>query len=312
MRSFPKAIFISVLWLAACLPVIAQTSLSQLLAPSTTSTNSSSTPTDPLGRATPTGSILGFLQASQSGDYSIASQYLQMSPARRQTQGEQLASQLNAVMNSKKVFSGRLSGFTLAEGAPQEGVPLGRQRLGTLSSGDVEVDLDLVRVSDPSSGKIWLISSDTLTKIPELYDQVEARQVESKLPSVLVKNEVAGVPLWQWLAMLVALPLSAAVGWLVLFLLEIPVRWWARRRGQLDVANWRSVSGPAWLLTGTLAHQVFVRYLGIALLPRHYYFQITSIALILARRGSHGVSSDGRCGGCALARSLMATPERDR
>jgi MscS family membrane protein len=282
MRSFPKAIFISVLGLVACLPAAAQTSLSQLLSPSTTSTNSASTPTDPLGRATPTGSVLGFLQAAQSGDYSIASQYLQMSPAHRQTQGEQLASQLNAVMNGKRVFSGRLGGFTLAEGTPQEGVPLGRQRLGTLSSGDVEVDLDLVRVSDPSSGKIWLISSDTLTKIPELYDQVEARQVESKLPSVLVKNQIGGVPLWQWLAMLVALPVAAGVGWLLLFLLEIPVRWWARRKGQLEVANWRSVSGPAWLLTGTLAHQVFVRYLGVALLPRHYYFQITSIALILS------------------------------
>src|SRR5579871_3154077 len=282
MRFFPKAIFVSALCLAACLPSSAQTSISQLLAPSTTPANSSSAATDPLGRGTPTGSILGFLQASQSGDYSIAAQYLQMSPARRQAQGEQLANQLNAVMNSKRVFNGRVGGFTLAEGVPQEGVPLGRQRLGTLSSGDVEVDLDLVRVSDPSSGKIWLISSDTLTKIPELYDQVEARQVESKLPSVLVKNQIGGVPLWQWLAMLVALPVAAGIGWLLLFLLEIPVRWWARRRGQLDVANWRSVSGPAWLLTGTLAHQVFVRYLGVALLPRHYYFQITSIALILS------------------------------
>src|SRR5580704_15288339 len=102
MRSFPKAIFISVLCLAACLPAAAQTSLSQLLSPSTTSTSSASTPTDPLGRATPTGSVLGFLQAAQSGDYSIASQYLQMSPAHRQTQGEQLASQLNAVMNGKR------------------------------------------------------------------------------------------------------------------------------------------------------------------------------------------------------------------
>ena len=282
MRSFPKAIFISILCLAACLPAAAQESLSQLLAPSTPSTNSSSATTDPLGRTTPTGSILGFLQAAQSGDYSIAAQYLQMSPAHRQTQGEQLANQLNAVMNGKRVFSGRVGGYTLAEGAPQEGVPLGRQRLGTLSSGDVEVDLDLVRISDPSAGKIWLISSDTLTKIPELYDQVEARQVESKLPSVLVKNQIGGVPLWQWLAMLVALPVTAGAGWLLLLLLEIPVRWWARRRGQLEVANWRSVSGPAWLLTGTLAHQVFVRYLGVALLPRHYYFQITSIALILS------------------------------
>ena len=126
-----------------------------------------------------------------------------------------------------------------------------------MSSGDVEVDLDLVRVSDPSAGKIWLISSDTLTKVPELYDQVEARQVEHKLPSVLVKHQFAGMPLWQWLALLLALPVAAAIGWLVLVLLEIPVRWWARRRGQVEVANWRSVSGPAWLLAGTLVHQIF-------------------------------------------------------
>ncbi len=161
-------------------------------------------------------------------------------------------------------------------------MPLGRQKIGTMSSGDIEADLDLVRVSDPSAGKIWLISADTLVKVPELYDQVEARQVEKKLPKVLVKHQFAGVPLWQWLALLVAVPVAAGIGWLILVLLEIPVRWWARRRGQTEIANWRSVSAPAWLLAGTLAHQIFVRYLGIALLPRHYYFQITSIALIVS------------------------------
>ena len=41
--------------------------------------------------------MLGFLQAAQSGNYSIAAQYLQMSAARRQAEGEQTASQLNAV-----------------------------------------------------------------------------------------------------------------------------------------------------------------------------------------------------------------------
>jgi MscS family membrane protein len=56
-------------------------------------------------------------------------------------------------------------------------------------------------------------------------------------------------------------------------------RW--RRRGNVEIANWRSVSAPAWLLAGTLLHQFFVRYLGIALLPRHYYFQVSSIALII-------------------------------
>jgi MscS family membrane protein len=279
MPSFRKAIFVTVLCFFACL-ASAQTSLQELLQPAGTPAANSGSPADPLGRTTPQSAILGFLKAAQSGDYSIAAQYLQMSSARRQAEGEQIADRLNYVLNH--AFTGSPRGWsTLPEGAPQEGVPLGRQKLGTMAAGDVEADLEVVRVTDPSAGKIWMISSDTLAKVPELYDQVEARQVEHKLPGVLVKHQFAGMPVWQWLALLLALPVAAAVGWLVLALLEIPVRWWARRRGHVDVANWREVSGPAWLLAGTLVHQTFARYLGMPLLPRHYYFQVTSVALII-------------------------------
>jgi len=279
--SFSKTFLLLILAFSSSLTITAQSPLSSVL-PSSSTTSTSNAPSDPLGRTTPSGAVLGFLQAAQSGNYSIAAQYLQMSAARRQTEGEQIASQLNAVLNNSKVFTGRVGIFTQAEGIPQEGVPLGRQKLGTMSSGDIEDDLELVRVSDPSAGKIWLISSDTLAKVPELYDQAEARQVESKLPGVLVKHQIAGMPLWQWLALLVAVPIAAGIGWILLVLLEIPVRWWARRQGQVEIANWRSVSAPAWLLTGTVAHQIFTRYLGIPLLPRHYYFQFTSIALIVS------------------------------
>ncbi len=280
MPSFPKAIFVLVLCFAACSHAPAQSALSQALLPAA-SGSAATSPSDPLNRSTPSGSVLGFLHAAQSGDYSIAAQYLQMSSARRQTEGDELATQLNAVLNSP-AFTGRIGGFAQSEGVPQEGVALGRQKLGTMSAGDVEADLELVRVSDPSAGKIWLVSSDTLAKVPELYDLMAVRQVEKKLPAILVKHQFGGVPLWQWLALLLALPLAAVIGWIVLVLLEIPIRWWARRNGQVEIANWRSVSAPAWLLTGTLAHQFFVRYLGMALLPRHYYFQLTSISLIVA------------------------------
>lgn len=282
MSSFRKWLLLLVFSFLATLSSAGQSPLSGVLPSPSTTTTTSTSPSDPLGRTTPSGSVLGFLQAAQSGNFSIAAQYLQMSAARRQAEGEELANRLNAVLNSPAAASIRIGNFTQPQGIPQEGVALGRQRLGTMSSGDVEDDLDLVRVSDPSAGKIWLISSETLAKVPELYDQVEARQVESKLPGILVKHQIAGVPLWQWLALLLALPVAAAIGWLALVVLEIPVRWWARRRGQMDVANWRSVSAPAWLLTGTLAHQFFVRYLGIALLPRHYYFQFSQIALIVS------------------------------
>jgi len=279
MSSFPTALFVWVLGLGTYL-TSAGTALSQVLPSTPPATAAANAAVDPLGRTTPSGTMLGFLQAAQAKDYGIAAQYLQMSPARRQVEGEQMATKLKVVLDN--AFTGRFKNFTQPEGIPQEGVPLGRQKLGTMASGDVETDLDLVRVSDPSAGKIWLISADTLAKVPELYDQVQARHVESRLPNVLVKHEFAGMPLWQFLALLIALTIAATLGWLVLALLEIPLHWWARRRGQSDVAYWQSVSGPAWLLTGTLIHQVFASYLHLPLLARHYYFQITTIALIIS------------------------------
>jgi MscS family membrane protein len=277
MVSFRKISIVCILCVGACTFSAPQT-LAQASQPAPAS--GSIVLIDPLGRNTPSNSVLGFLKAATAGDYNIGAQYLQMSAARRQSEGEQTATKLKYVLDN--AFVGNYSRFNQPEGTPQEGVPLGHQKLGSMSAGDVEADLDLVRVSDPSAGKIWLISADTLAKLPELYDQARARQVESKLPAVLVKHQLGGMPLWQWLALLVATPFAAGLGWLILFVMEIPLRWWARRRGRMDVANWRSVSGPAWLLAGTLIHQVFVVYLRMPLLLRHYYFQITSTALILS------------------------------
>ena len=275
---FRKNVF-TFLW---CFLALSSVTLAQITAlrPNSPPATPANAPNDPLGRSTPSDCVLGFLKAATSGDYSIAAQYLKMSPAERKSEGEQTATKLKYALD--KSFVGNYSRFNQPEGIPQEGVPLDRQKLGTMSAGDVEVDLDLVRVPDPVAGKIWLISADTLGKLPELSDQIEARQVESKLPNFLVKHQLAGMPLWQWLALLLATPIAAGAGWLILAILEIPLRWWARRRGQMDVANWKSVSGPGWLLTGTLIHQVFVVYLRLPLLLRHYYFQITSIALILS------------------------------
>ena len=311
-----KGLALLIIGLVGVAAAFGQGPLTQLLQPPTPAPTSTA-PSDPLNRTTPSGSVLGFLQAATSGDYSIAAQYLQMGAARRQSEGEQTAMKLKTVMD--RAFIGRLGTYMTPEGAPQEGVPLGRQRLGTMASGDVEVDLDLVRVSDPAAGKIWLISADTLTKIPDLYDQVEARQVEHRLPAVLVKHQIGGMPLWQWIALLVGAPFAAGLGWLVLAVLEIPMRWWARYRGAVEVANWHSVSGPAWLVAGTLAHQIFARYLGMPLLPRHYYFQATEVALIIGATWIlwrvvqwmlRGVRSRALARGHAGTGSLMLLGER--
>ncbi len=275
MSTFCKATYFFVLSLAVCL-ALSNSSLAQVPLPS--SPSSPSKPSDQLGRDTPYGAIYGFLQAAQSGENSIAAQYLQMSAARRQSEGATLAMELNVAMN--RAFAGNLRPSRQPEGTPQEDVAPGRQNLGTMSSGDVEVQLELVRVTDSNAGKIWLISSDTLAKVPELYDQVEARQVETRLPKWVVKHQWEGMPLWQWFALLLLIPVAAAAAWLILVVAQIPLRWWARRQGQSDL-DFRSVSGPAWLLVGAIAHSILAAYLRMPLLQRHYYNQVTTVAVII-------------------------------
>jgi MscS family membrane protein len=278
MSNLSKRIVFLAFGLAACVPLSSQNLLVQLLQPSSTPSTPAK-PSDQLGRDTPYGTVFGFLQTAQSGNYSIAAQYLQMSAARRQTEGDALAMKLYAAMNG--AFAGSLRPSREPEGTPQEDVPQDRQKLGTMSAGDVEASLELVRVTDPSAGKIWLIASDTLAKVPELYDQIEARQVETRLPLWTVKHQFAGMPLWQWFALLLLIPVAAGAAWMLLVVLQIPLRWWARRRGHVELVRWRSVSGPAWLLAGAVVHRILGGYLGIALLPRHYYNQLVAVAVIV-------------------------------
>ena len=188
-----------------------------------------------------------------------------------------------------------------------------------MSAGDVDAELELVRVTDPNAGKIWLISSDTLAKVPELYEQVEARRVETRLPMWTVKNQFAGMPLWQWFALLLMLPVAAGVAWLVLVLLQIPLHWWARKRGQTELVQWRSVSPPAWLFTGALVHRILSGYLALPLLPRHYYRQMVAVAVIIGanwifwrviRWFLQGVRSRALARGHSGTGSLMLLGER--
>src|SRR6202046_5361483 len=275
MSSFLRRTTFLALTIVLCAPFAMQSSLGQLPQPKAPAPK---TATDPLNRETPDGTIFGFLEAAQSGNYAIAAQYLQMSPARRQTNGEALAQKLKTVMDI--AFAGNLKPSREPEGTPQEGVPGDRQKLGTMSAGDVEADLELVRVSDANAGKIWLISSDTLAKVPELYDQVQARQVETRLPKWVVRHQFAGMPLWQWFALLLLIPVAAGAGWLVWMVLQIPMRWWAGRHGHSEVEV-RSVSAPAWLLIGALIHKILAAYLDMPLLQRHYYSQVTAVAVII-------------------------------
>lgn len=104
---------------------------------------------DPLGRETPSGTVLGFLQAAQAGNYKLAADYLQMSAARRQSQCPELASKLKVLMD--RAFVGSLRRLsTRPEGTPDNG-NIDQQTIGTFSSGDADVPVVLTRLGDANS-----------------------------------------------------------------------------------------------------------------------------------------------------------------
>jgi MscS family membrane protein len=245
-------------------------------------TNAKSAPAssgDQLGRSNPSGAVLGFLQTAQSGSYEAAGDYLQMSAARRQSQGADLAMKLKVLMD--RAFVGKLSHISNSpEGNPDNGIP-DQQTVGVFSlpgeSADSDVPVILVRVNDPTVGKTWLFSSTTLSRVPELYETIEEHQVESKLPQSLVKNTFGGMPLWQWLALLIAIPVAVIVGWGIVLFLAIPRRLYLKFKKRPDLHSYRRVSMPLLLVFSAFAHRIIASRLGLPLLSRFYYHRTVGV-----------------------------------
>jgi MscS family membrane protein len=256
--------------------------------------------------------VLGFLQAAQAGDYKTAGDYLQMSGARRQSQGVNLADKLKVLMD--RAFVGSLRRLsTRPEGNPEYGSS-DRQIIGTFSVGDADVPVVLVQ-----TGRVWLFSAETLTKVPELYDTVEARQVENKLPQVLVRNALLGMPLWQWLALLLAIPVAIAIGWAILLFLAVPRRLWLKYRNKPNLHGYGQVSRPLLICFSAVAHRLIAGHFGLPLLIRLYYYRTIGVifcvgffwfllratSLTMQRLRTHAISA-GRIG----AGTLMVLGER--
>jgi MscS family membrane protein len=211
---------------------------------------------------------------------------------------------------------GRIS--TNPEGNPDLGV-LDQQTIGFFSVADSDVPVVLVRVTDANSGKIWLFSTDTLSKVPELYDNVEAHQVETKLPQSLVRHFLLGMPLWQWLALMAAIPVAIVIGWAVVLFLAIPRRLYLKYKKRPNLHSYSRLSKPLLLTFSAIAHRLIAGYFGLPLLPRFYYartiwtlasigffwFLFRVITLVMERLRAHAIGI-GRTG----TGTLMVLGER--
>jgi len=237
---------------------------------------------DPLGRSTPRGAFTGFIRALHREDFVSAARFMQLSPNQK-LNTEVLARELSQLMD--RYFTESLTRVSDSPaGDVDDGLPLDRERLGPLEIGDKKFDIILVRVSDPDSGLIWLISSDTLAQVPVMYGAIEKTWLERLLPEGALNHRLLGIPVAQWGAWGMSIGIPFLVLWLLSQLLLLLIR-------RMPAAPSHRSLVESWLVTlrwpsifvATLAiHIVSVFFLGVSLTFRFIYVRSAGVLLILS------------------------------
>lgn len=251
--------------------------------PAAATAPSAATPSDPLelGRETPRGTVIGFIRAAQSENYDIAVQYFE--PRRRAgvEPEQELAKELFAILNAR--FRGSLDSITNDPMGRQEGGPPRDQVIVGGTGGLSEsFPLYLVHTEVARGAKVWLISRQTLDLVPEVYDSLRFPQLEKRLPKFLVKTRLLGMPLWQWIAIVLFAPVALLLGWLAAVLLRFCSQRIRRALGLATPTEPLRRFGPAAVLGAVIIHYYFVYLIEASILYRQYYRNLLLILLAFA------------------------------
>jgi MscS family membrane protein len=262
--------------------VLLQPALAQfpgLPASAAKSSDAGATLRDPLDRGTPRRAVAAFIRAAHRDDMVSALRYVQTG-GRPQSRAEDLVHGLNGLMD--RYFHQPLALISDApEGSLDDGLPLDHERIGPLKIGRRNVFLELVRVTDPNSGPIWLISSETLGRVPAMLDDEERSWVEAWLPDRLFAPAAFGftfAELLVWLASL-ALPLLL-LPLLLRLLLALSRRLMPRRREALEL--WEETLRWPVVLALLLGLQLLVLpWFGPTVSFRFAYTQLVLVVLVI-------------------------------
>ena len=167
-------------------------------------------PQDPLGRSTPYGAVIGFLQAANKADYEIASNYLEgKQSAKRKAE---LARNLHVVLN-RGVKTGPDDLSKAPAGSLADGLPADLEKVGTATFGSESLDIVLRLTKTPDTPPVWLFSAETLLGVTAAANQLDLPWAEAIWPESFRDIRFLSYPLFTWLNVLVSIPLLVGIAW---------------------------------------------------------------------------------------------------
>jgi MscS family membrane protein len=236
-------------------------------------------PKDALGRDTPRGTVLGFMSAARNGRNDVTPQYL--NTRLRDEAAVELAHQLFVVLDSR--LPPRLSELSdRPEGSLANPLKPDQDVVGTITAASGPLDLVVERVNVRGSGPVWLFSRATLDGIPDAYGEINLVSVDRFLPAFLTRHRVAGIRLFEWLALALIFPVSYRLWGLLGRLLRPPLVWWRRRRGLTGALPATLVPGSVRLLLLAVAIRWLLGSVELPLPERVFWSAIATMLAIYA------------------------------
>lgn len=235
-------------------------------------------PKDVLGRATPRGTVHGFLNAAREGNNELAAQYLHT--RLKGQDAADLAHQLFVVLDHR--LPARLDQLSDQPEAPTSYSSQPNHSLvGTIAGQNGDVDIVLEHLDRGKYGFLWFFSSKTLDSIPDLYEEVDAVNPDNVLPAFLM-TRIARISLFEWLAVLGGIPLFYLLTVLLERVLRAMVGFVRRLRGKPRLVDVQLLPSPVRLLLLAITIHWLLAKTNLSLLARQFWSSTASIIAIVA------------------------------
>jgi MscS family membrane protein len=199
-RNRTSAFVLTGAFLALSHGVLGQTPSSLL--PGSSKTTAQAQASDPLKRNTPRSSIYNFLETYHNNDLPLAAQYLDLRkirPDERKTQGPELARELAELLDRDPRFEvSRLN--NTPEGDLVDGLTPDLDNLHSFALNGQPIVLQMQR-QNQQGVNVWVVSAESVARIPQLAAMAGESSIEKKLPQPLVTIKFIGTPLWVWLSL---------------------------------------------------------------------------------------------------------------
>jgi len=168
---------------------------------------------DPLNRYSPQSAVYSFLEASHAHNYTRAWKYLDLRKLpedQRIKDGPQLAQQLEKILDRDARFDvAALS--REPSGDERDNSDPNREVVDSFKVGGQTLRLELERVPLHSGTSVWLFSSDSVERIPQLAVMVSDAPIERYLPAEIVNWKILDTSVWRWIALLIVAIVLAGV-----------------------------------------------------------------------------------------------------